>query len=137
MGLDAYRQSLVTAVEAAKATFATYPLVIEYDNRLIVNPETQTNPYLCVEVKFIEGYQADLSASPTQRILGQLLLSANVKLGSGSAQALNLIDHFQSALQRKSFGSVRTHMGTFVKPQEHLGNWIVSAVIPFWVDRIT
>lgn len=135
MSLETIRQNLVTAVETAKSTFVTYPLVVEYDNRQLVDYSTQTNPFLCVEVKFIEGEQADLSSAPIHRYYGVLLLVAKGKVGSGTAKLLTLLDHFHPLLQRGSFGMTRTHMATFA-PAKEADGWLgIGVVIPFRADK--
>ena len=46
MSLELIRTDLVTAIEARRATFSGgYTLVIEYDNVLLVDTRTQTNPF--------------------------------------------------------------------------------------------
>lgn len=135
--LEQHRQSIVTAVEAAKATFTTYPLIIEYDNRMLIDQATQRNPYLCVDILFMDGFQADLSTNPIHRKVGQIHLQAVVKEGAGSAQALQLLDHFGTALQAKILGGVRTKMQTYARSKPHLGWVYTPVVIPFWTNDIT
>lgn len=138
MSLETIRTDIVTAVEARRATFSGgYTLVVEYDNVLLVDTRTQTNPFLSVEIKFIQGKQADLSNSPLQRVYGQLLLSAAVPEGSGSSRALILLDYFALGLQRRAFGTVRTHVSSPSQPRPHLG-WVYFTVsLPFWSDQST
>lgn len=138
MSLELIRTDIVTAIEARRATFSgEYTLVIEYDNVLLVDTRTQTNPFLSVEIKFIQGGQADLSNTPLQRVYGQLLLSAAVPEGSGSSKALKLLDYFAAGLQRKAFGTVRTHVSSPSQSRPHLG-WVYFTVsLPFWSDQAT
>lgn len=136
MGLEAIRVDLTTAVEAAKASFAGgYPLVIEYDNRIIVDTKKQTNPFLCVEFKFLSAEQTALGDSPEQRFWGHIVLSAAVPEGAGKASAHKLLEHFYPKLQRKSFGSVRTTMSTMAGDRPHLGWVYVTVLVPFWSDQ--
>lgn len=135
MSLELTRQKIVTAVEALRASYPIQPLVVEYDNRLSVDIANQTAPYLIAEVVFITSIQADLSDHPRQRVYGQLLLTASSKDGSGSAKALTIIEHFSRGLQRNTYSGVRMGISTFIKPKEHLGQWLVSAIVPFWFDR--
>lgn len=136
MGLEATRQSIVTAVEAVKSGAPTSPLVIEYDNRIVVDTQTQTLPFLVVNVVYFDGFQADLGDHPIQRIMGQIHIIAAVKEGSGSAKALALLDYFIPAIQRKSFGSVRTYMSKVAPMKPYLGWCYYPALIPFWFDEI-
>ena len=138
MSLELIRTDIVTAIEARRATFSGgYTLVVEYDNVLLVDTRTQTNPFLSVEIKFVQGVQADLSNSPLQRVSGQLLLSAAVPEGSGSSRALILLDHFALGLQRKAFGTVRTHVSSPSQARPHLGWMYFTISLPFWSDQST
>jgi hypothetical protein len=132
--LDQHRQSIVTAIEAAKATFTDFPLVIEYDNRVLVDTATQVNPFLCVSIKFLDGWQADLSTSPIHRKIGQIQLQAAAKEGAGTAKALGILEHFYQALQRGQFGGVRTNMAKFAKESSHLGWVYYPSIVPFWTN---
>lgn len=136
MTLEAARLAIVTAVDAAKTGAPVSPLIIEYDNRILVDTQTQTKPFLCVKIIFIDGYQADLSESPTHRVFGQIHLAAAIKEGQGSALALGLLDHFYTRLQRKQFGIVRTMMADMAPVKPHLGWNYYTVLIPFWFDKI-
>jgi len=135
--LEQHRQSIVTAVEAAKAAFSAYPLSIEYDNRMIIDHATQVNPYLCVNIRFLDGSQADLSTSPIHRKIGQIHLQAVVKEGDGTAKAYQLLDHFAPRLHRTTLGGVYTKMASYVREMPHLGWVYYPAIIPFWTNDIT
>jgi hypothetical protein len=137
MGLDAIRQALVTAVEAAKTSFTDYPLVIEYTNNNKIDPQTQVNPYLIVDVKFMGGEQADLSDHPRHRWTGVLALQACAKQGQGTAKLNKVLDHFYPLLQGKSFSGVRTYLADYGRTSEQLGWHQASLYIPFWCDQIT
>jgi hypothetical protein len=135
--LEQHRQSIVTAVEAAKVTFTAYPLVIEYDNRMLIDHATQVNPYLCVEIKFLGGAQADLSTNPLHRKIGQIHLQAVVKEGDGTAKAYQLLDHFAPLLQRQNLGAIRTQMTTYVREARQKGWVYYPAIVPFWTHDVT
>jgi len=138
MSLEAYRQSIVTAVEAARVAYVTDPtLLVEYDNRPAADPATQTKPYLMLEIDFLSGVQADISRTPIHRTFGQILLTVLVKEGAGTAKSLLLVEHFYKALQLKTFGDVHTKIATFVRPTTHLGNYVTSAIVPFYADTLT
>lgn len=135
MSREQIRQDIVTAVEALKTGFpGAYPLVIEYDNILVIDTQTQVNPYLRVDIKIIDMVQADLSNDPTHRVHGQLVLVAGVKEGTGVKAANLILDYFYPKLQRKTFGSVHTHMATVTREVPHLGWLYLPVVIPFWSD---
>ena len=48
MSREACRVAVVAAIEAAKATWSAYTLVIEYDNRNVDIDALGGNPYLCL-----------------------------------------------------------------------------------------
>lgn len=136
MSLEAIRVDLVTAVEAARAGFNLgYSLIIEYENRIIVDKKSQVNPYLTVDILMLDGRQIELSNNPLHRITGQLYLIACVPDGSGSSQANKLLDWFVPKLHKKTFGAVRTSFAIPAKPQPHLGWQHYGIVIPFWSDQ--
>lgn len=135
MSLELIRRDVVAAVENLKAGFTPgYTLVIEYDNMVLVDTQTQVNPYLRIDVKIIDMEQADVSDNPTHRIYGQLVLGAGVKEGAGVGPANQILDYFYPRLQRKAFGGVRTHMATMAPEVSHLGWLYVPVIIPFWSD---
>lgn len=134
MSLEAIRIAIATAVEGARSSFTAHPLVVEYDNMIIVDTKTQTNPFLIVQTKLMDGEQADISNSPIHRIYGQIHLAAAVPEGSGRAKANALLDHFYPKLQRTQFGVVRTKMAVPVKDTTHDGWVYYPVLIPFWSD---
>lgn len=138
MSLETIRVALVTAVEALRPSFSQgYTLLVEYDNVLLVDTRVQTNPFLGVEVKFISGEQIGITNVPLQRVYGILTLSAAVPAGSGSSKAFKLLDHFATGLQRKAFGSVRTHISSPTHTVPHLGWNYYTVAVPFWSDQTT
>lgn len=137
MSLESIRVSVATAVENIRSGFNLgYTLVIEYDNRLIVDTKTQLNPFLTVNVKMISGEQKDLSDHPTHRIHGQIVLSAAVPEMEGSSKALKLLDFFYPGLQRKKLGNITTWTASPAPVHPHLGWEYYSIVIPFWSDQV-
>lgn len=135
MSREQIRQDLVAAVDALVAGFpGGYPLVVEYDNILQVDTQTQVHPFLQVEVKIIDMDQADLSDDPTHRVFGQLVLVAAVKEGKGLKAANLILDYFYPRLQRKAFGVVRTEMAAATRTSPHLGWVYTPIIIPFRAD---
>lgn len=135
MSREAIRTSIVTAVEAAKATFSDYTLLIEYDNRIVVDTKTQTDPFLMVRILYLSAEQANLSNNPTHRVWGQIHLAAVVPEGSGSAKANSLLDFFVPKLHLKSFGTVRTMAATTAASQTLNARVYYAMAIPFWSDQ--
>ena len=137
MGLETIRVDITTAVKAAALLFTAYPLIVEYDNREMVDTKTQTDPFLTVEIKMLDGEQADLSSNPTHRMYGQIHMSAAVPMGTGRSMANILLDHFYPRLQRKTLGTVKTEMAVPANRVEHLGWYYYPVLIPFWSDQST
>ena len=137
MSLDSIRTSVATAVSQAVATFTDFNLVVEYDNRIIVDTQTQTLPFLTVETKLLDGFQVDLTDRPIHRILGQIHLAVAVPEGTGRVQANKVLDHLYPKLQRKKLGVINTRMAVPAPERPHNG-WIYYPVlIPFWSDQLT
>lgn len=129
------RQLIVTAVEAAKVGAPVAGLLIEYDNQIIVDTQTQTKPFLCVQIIYQDARQADLALKPIHRFDGQIHLGAAVKAGSGSSAAMNLIGHFYPQLHQRNIGMVRTHMSRPGPVKPHNGWCYYTMLIPFWFDK--
>lgn len=136
MSLETIRIDITTRCEALKSAFSGgYPLVVEYDNRDIVDMATQVNPFLQVSIKVLDGEQVSLSTNSAHRWSGVIALSAVVPCGSGTGKANTLLEHFYKGLHRNSFGSIRTFMAEPGGNKEHLGWLYVSALVPFWSDQ--
>lgn len=136
MTIEALRQSLVGAVEAAKAGFSEYQLNIGYDNRFVIDPLTQVNPFLEVEIQLGPGWQADLSYNPIHRITGLLILTAKVRDGQGTSKINRILDHVYPKLQRRRIGLALTEMPSFPRGVSKNGIYGQSVVIPFVADKI-
>jgi hypothetical protein len=133
--MELARQAIVTAVEAVKAGAPVAGLIIEYDNRIIVDTQTQTKPFFCVNMVLMNGRQADLNAKPIHRFNGQIHIAAAVKDGAGSSDALKLLDYFYPLLHQRALGSIRTHMAKPAPMKPHLGWCYYPMLIPFWFDK--
>lgn len=136
--MESTRIALVTAIEALRLTYtADTALVIEYDNRIVVDPAQQVKPYLAVQLKFIDGFQVDIANKPLHRLVGQLYLVAWVKDNTGSSTANLLLEHFYKGLQHKQYGAVRLRMAIPTKQAKVL-DWVgFPVILPFWTDQTT
>ena len=132
------RIALVTKVESLKATFSSYPLVIEYANGNVVNTALQKNPYLRVWIVYQDGQQIDLSNKPGYRLIGTLVVEACVKAGTGTSAANKLLEHFYPELQMKdTIKPIRTLAARFASKEAGSDGWATeAALIPFWADSI-
>ena len=134
---EGFRQAVNVKVEARKALWTAYPLIIEYDNRLIADTQTQINPFLCVKIEYISGEQVDFGRAPNHRVYGSLVLAAAVKANSGVKQANDLLQHFYPACHLTTISGARMWGAQFEKDKPHLG-WVYYPVsIPFDFDTTT
>jgi len=131
------RTALVNKIEALKSTFSTYTLLVEYDNLVTVNRATQSNPFLCVTIVYQDGYQIDLAANPSHRVLGTIVIEANVKEGSGTSRANLLLEHFYPSIHMKdNLPPLRTYAAKFASRSAKDGWAVQAALIPFWYDSM-
>lgn len=133
------QQDIATAAQAAAAAWPNTPfapLKVQYENRNLVDVSLQTLPYAIVETVFMGGYQADLGPNPLTKQLGQIVLSACVKLGGGNQDAYRILDHFTPYLARKNFSLVRTQAAVAQKPLSQAGWEIYPLIVPFWYHGI-
>lgn len=130
------RQAVTTKVEALKASFTDYTVIVEYDNREAVNRATQSKPFLAVTLVYIDGYQINLGPSSQHRPIGTIVVEAWDKEGAGTARVNKLLDHFYRGMQMTdSMAPVRTFAARFASKRVPVQGWIAqSALIPFWYD---
>lgn len=135
MTREEVRQAVVALVEARRAAWSSYTLVVEYDNRILVDTKTQTNPFLCVNIAYISGEQVNL-AGASHRVYGQLHISAAVRENEGSAKANELLDFFIPSLHMRSSGNLRLWGSSPVKERPHLGWVYYPVIVPFEADTL-
>jgi hypothetical protein len=136
--LNEYRKEVTQAVLDIKTAFTDYPVSVEWDNRDTVNMQEQQMPFLCCELVFNGGRQADLSNKPIHRLQGFVILTGKSREGTGSSDALTLVSHFYQRLQRRVIGTtakVHTYYAELDKPRMVQGWWGVSALVPFTIDN--
>jgi len=131
------RVALATKINSTLALWADYPLEVEYDNKMTVNRATQSNPFLCVSMVYMDGEQIALGENGGNRVMGVIVLEANVKEGSGTAQANTLLDFFYPVVHKTdSMPPLRTQAAKFSSKPAKDG-WVAqAALIPFWYDSL-
>lgn len=129
------RVALVTKVEALKATWTAYTLVVQYDNRLLVDLAKQTNPYLRVSMEYLDGNQIALGPNGGHRLIGAIVVEAWVKEGAGMKQANDLLQHFYPSMHMTdSMFPLRTYAAQF-RSGNAVKGWVAeAAIIGFWHD---
>lgn len=131
----AARQAIRTVLDQIRADWAAYPLVIETDNRKIVDQATQEKPYLQVEIDFMGGGQADLGARPTVRQDGQIEIHIVDKAGNGTAEIDALVDFIVPYFDMKNLGIVRTQAVERYRGKDVKGWWHEPLLINFYFHR--
>ena len=133
--LEQARIDVATVAAAMQAAWTAYPLLIEMDNRTVVDLTTQTNPYLCIEVVPIFGAQADMADKPLVKQLGQILISAVAREGSGQSASNLLLDFATSYFDLKSLTLIQCRAAEGVKPKRYQGWWWSSCIVNYYYFR--
>ena len=131
------RVALATRVNTLASAWTSYALQVEYDNKLTVNRATQSLPFLCVSMVYVDGEQIALGPNGGNRAIGVIVLEANVKEGSGTAEANALLDYFYPQIHKTdSMPPLRTYVAKFSSKPAKDG-WVAqAALIPFWYDSL-
>ena len=139
MSLDANRSAIVSAVEAARLAWTgSYTLNIEYDNRDTVDLAAQLDPYLMIDIVYMDGRQMDLGKAPLIGDYGQIMLAAGVKKGAGTDGVMKLLQFIRPYLELKdTMGSVRTSAAKLTKYVEANGFYYQPMLIPFWEIHVS
>ncbi len=129
------RKALYTKVQQLASTWTEYTLAIEYGNQMSINLASQANPYLCVQLVVMDGQQTSLGYNAMHRVMGNIIVEAKMKEGSGEAQANRLLAHFYPALQMKdNIPPLRTYAARMATKPAKQGWAAQAAIIPFWFD---
>lgn len=129
------RAEIMAVVARIQADWTAYPLVVEPDNRIVVDQATQTNPYLQVSIKMLSGEQLDMADRPKVEQRGQILLCVVVKENSGSAKAQALLDFLTPYFELQDFAQVRCHAFQAVSDSTVKGLTYYPGIINFWFTR--
>lgn len=134
MSRDVDTQAIRTRIETAKAAWSAYTLLVDYENLGDIDLAAQVNPYLAVDIVYLDGEQLDLSDNPLVGDFGSIVIAAGVKEGSGTRGLIQLLDHFRPYLQLKDdIGNVRTKAARMSKaPVPRMGFYFLTMTIPFW-----
>lgn len=126
------RQQIAAAVEAARLAWPTYNLLVESENRTMVDHATQVEPYAAVDVIFDDAEQADMSHKPLQRVMGVIHLAVCVKEGQGTAKCDLVMAHMAKALSFKIMPLVKTKVARPQRPVSRKGWYCQLTLIDFW-----
>lgn len=127
--MEQARVALVTKIEALKATWLAYPLLVQYDNRESINYSTQVNPFLRVSIDYFNGAQIALGPNGGHRMMGVILLEAWVKVGQGSKLGNDLLLHFYPSIHMTDLlPPLRTRAAEF-RTGNKINGWIATAAV--------
>lgn len=136
MSFETARLDLVQAAEAARAAWDAWPLIVSYENQVLLDVPTTEQPYVCVEIHSMDSEQADLADRPRVKEWGQVLIIAHAPHNTGSRQAKLLLDHFRPFFELKNFSLVRTRTARGGPPYPAKGWECWPMVVPFWYHRL-
>ena len=118
--------------EQIRLDWSAYPLLIEHDNRNVINLATQQNPFLCVSIINLGGQQFDLGAKPRTRQFAQIHIAAAVKQGKGTADLDSLLDFVGTYFNMKDLTTVRCQSIALMKDKLEKEWYYRPAVIGFY-----
>lgn len=133
---QAYKD-IMAVVQRIVDEHADYPVIVESDNRCVVDQSKQDNPYLKVEIVFLDGDQIELGDTARVEQWGQVWISAVCKGGVGSLRSLELLDFARPYFERKRIGTVTCRTVTAAKPKEVKGLWHTPAIVNFFYHRFS
>jgi hypothetical protein len=138
MSFEAARADMVTAAQAALATWVgpPSPLVLSYQNRALVDPDHQLDPYLCVDMYHLDGEQLSLGGTVVLANYGQIHLVAHARENAGTLLCQRILDHFGPYFELQTFSMIRTHASRGAASYSKGGWECWPLIIPFWYHRL-
>lgn len=131
------RVKAVSRLQARAATFAKFPIVIEYDNRKLVDLTTQTKPYVKFSMVYQDGEQASLGKGVTRRVMGTMVIAVLSREGSGVEDGDAVLDHlWRHMSQTDEMLPLRTYAARFSSSPSMLGWVSQAALVPFWYETL-
>jgi hypothetical protein len=132
MTLTEFSETVMAVVGQIVNDHTAYPLLVEADNRDVVDQATQINPYLQVTIAPMHGEQAELGQNPNVKQSGQILLAAVVKSGAGTADAKALLDFVLPYFSMQQLGTIQCQAAYPVQGKSAKGWWYQPAIIPYF-----
>lgn len=132
MSREAARIDIATAVNAAAAAWVSYPVVVDYENRDLVDYASQVKPFLGVDIVYHGGEQMDMGPSPLVGAYGSIALAVCVPEGKGTSESNLLMDHFTTRLQLKQWALVKTEAARPQPSVPRKGWYCLVTLINFW-----
>ena len=132
MTLTQVHQAVMAVVQRIVTDHTEYPLLVESENRSIVDQAGQTRPYLQVTIEVLDAEQASLGPRPQVKHVGQILLAAVVKDGAGTLEAKALLDFAMPYFSTLTFGTLQCQAAKPTRGREVKGWWYQPAIVPFF-----
>lgn len=134
---DDVRKKAVQRLQALAASFARFPLVIEYDNRVTVDLTTQQKPYVKFSMVYQDGEQSSLGKGVTRRVMGSMVIAVMSRVGSGVEEGDAVLDHlWRHMSQTDEMLPLRTYAARFSSSPSMLGWVSQAALVPFWYETL-
>lgn len=133
---SAARAEIMSVVAVAAAAWSAYPLVVDAEGFDDVDQATQVNPYLKVDLIYLDGHQLDLGEAPRAIQYGQIILDVVAKAGTGMLPTETLQDFLIPYFDMESLGDVQCHAASAHKGETKLGWEHNPIVVTFWYTRI-
>lgn len=131
------RAEIMNVIAQIVEDFTAYPLVVEPDNRKVVDQGTQTKPYLAVMIDFLTERQMDLSNRPRVQAQGQIVICVVVKENSGTAAGATLRDFIEPYFSLKNLGTVNCHATEKQRTKVIAGWEYMPILINFWQNKVS
>lgn len=132
MTRETARIDIATAIQAAAAAFPNYPVIVDYENKALIDYAAQDDPYLAVDIVYYDGKQMDLGPNPMVGTYGRIVLAVCVQDGRGTSKANVLMDYFSHNLQLKKLFLVQTEIARPQPSVDRKGWYCLVTMINFW-----
>jgi hypothetical protein len=135
MPYEHIRKALTAVVETARAGAPVANVLVEYENRALLDTQKQSVPYLKFKLHFMDGRNASMGLGARYRAYGNLTLTVAVKEGKGTSESLQMVSYLRPLLHSKVVQGIHLQDASLHPNVPHLG-WIYSPLlVPFWYDH--
>lgn len=137
MSFEQAYEDMVTAAEAALAAWPGVPIVMDVDNRLVINWETERKPVVVIELHLMDGQQLSIGQTKEMSDIGQIHVIASNPENAGSKVLHQILDHFRTYFEMSdSFSAIRTFASLQGARFTDRGRFCLPLVTPFRMYRL-
>lgn len=136
MSFELARVDVEAAVQAGLAAWAGPALPLVFQNRTTLDVDRQTNPYLCVDIHFMDGEQLSMGSPAVLADYGQVHLVVHAPAKSGLLASARILDHFRRYIELKAFVTIRTRAAKGASVYTKDGWQCLPLIVPFWYHRL-